>query len=169
MVIKLTYQTNISFWISWLTWHHDFWILALLTFWASKNYAVCSVHCKVVSSIPGLHLLTTCQGNPHPQAWHQKRIPLNERQMVTTYCGEYCVMYRIVKSLCCTPETNITLYFNYTSIKKMFREEREMPTNGDNRTKSKLIDALQFCSTSVLKQTYLMLYALNTFKYWLKC
>ena len=27
------------------------------------------------------------------------------------------VMYRIVESLYCTPETNITLYVNYTEIK----------------------------------------------------
>ena len=27
-------------------------------------------------------------------------------------------MYRIVESLYCTPETNITLYVNYTGIKK---------------------------------------------------
>ena len=26
-------------------------------------------------------------------------------------------MYTKVKTLCCTPETNITLYVNYTSIK----------------------------------------------------
>ena len=27
-------------------------------------------------------------------------------------------MYTNIKSLCCTPETNIMLYVNYTSIKK---------------------------------------------------
>ena len=31
---------------------------------------------------------------------------------------EHGVMYRIVKLLFCTPETNITLYVNYISIKK---------------------------------------------------
>ena len=31
-----------------------------------------------------------------------------------TYCDEDWVMYRTVESLCCTPETNITLYVNYT-------------------------------------------------------
>ena len=35
-----------------------------------------------------------------------------------TYYGEHRVMQRIVKSVCCTPETNIILYVNYTSIKK---------------------------------------------------
>lgn len=32
--------------------------------------------------------------------------------------GEYCVMYRIARSLYCTPETNIILYANDTSIKQ---------------------------------------------------
>ena len=29
---------------------------------------------------------------------------------------ELCIMYRIVESLCCTSETNITLYVKHTSI-----------------------------------------------------
>lgn len=37
-----------------------------------------------------------------------------------TDCGEHFVMYIVVKSLCCGPETNIILYINYTSIKKIF-------------------------------------------------
>ena len=32
-------------------------------------------------------------------------------------CGEQGIMYRLVKSLCWTPETNVTLCINYTSIK----------------------------------------------------
>ena len=32
--------------------------------------------------------------------------------------GEHFVMYINVKSLCCTPETNIIFCFNYISIKK---------------------------------------------------
>lgn len=35
-----------------------------------------------------------------------------------TCCDEHRVVYRIVKSLYCTPETRITLYVNYTSRKK---------------------------------------------------
>ena len=35
------------------------------------------------------------------------------------FCGEHWVMYRIAGSLCCTPETNITLCVN-TSIKNIF-------------------------------------------------
>ena len=35
-----------------------------------------------------------------------------------TYCGDHFAMYTIIKSLCCTPETNITLYANYTLIFK---------------------------------------------------
>ena len=31
-------------------------------------------------------------------------------------CSEHSIMYRGVKSLCCTPETNITLCVNYTVI-----------------------------------------------------
>ena len=33
-----------------------------------------------------------------------------------TYLGEHWAKHRIVESLCCTPETNITLYGNSTSI-----------------------------------------------------
>ena len=35
-----------------------------------------------------------------------------------TYCGDHFAIYRNIESLCCTPETNIILYINYTSIKK---------------------------------------------------
>lgn len=35
--------------------------------------------------------------------------------MVTTH-GEQSIMYRLIESLCCTPETNKTLCVNYTSI-----------------------------------------------------
>ena len=34
-----------------------------------------------------------------------------------TYRDEKWVTYRIVELLCCTLETNITLYANYTGIK----------------------------------------------------
>ena len=33
-----------------------------------------------------------------------------------TYPGEQWVMYRIVESICCAPETNIILYVDYTSL-----------------------------------------------------
>ena len=36
-----------------------------------------------------------------------------------TYHGEHGVMSRIVEPLCCTQVTNITLYVNCTSIKKI--------------------------------------------------
>lgn len=37
--------------------------------------------------------------------------------MVTRlYMGDHFIMYLNIKSLCCIPETNITLYINYTSI-----------------------------------------------------
>ena len=32
-------------------------------------------------------------------------------------CDKHPVMYGRVESLCCTPETNITLYVNYTGVK----------------------------------------------------
>ena len=34
------------------------------------------------------------------------------------YLGERWVLHRIVEWICCTPETSITLYVNYTSVKK---------------------------------------------------
>lgn len=37
--------------------------------------------------------------------------------MVATHCGKNSVMYRIVKSTCCTPKTNIKLYANCISVK----------------------------------------------------
>ena len=33
-------------------------------------------------------------------------------------CSEHGIRYRLGKSLCCTPKTNVTLCVNYTSIKK---------------------------------------------------
>ena len=35
-----------------------------------------------------------------------------------TYCGDHFVIYTSVEPLCCTPETNITLYVNFISIKR---------------------------------------------------
>ena len=35
-----------------------------------------------------------------------------------TYCGEHCIMQRIVESLCGKPEINLTFYVNYISTKK---------------------------------------------------
>lgn len=35
-----------------------------------------------------------------------------------THHGEHCMMYRIAKSLCCTPDTNMTLYINSISVGK---------------------------------------------------
>lgn len=35
-----------------------------------------------------------------------------------TYCGGHFTVYTNVKSLCCLPETKITLYVNYPSKKK---------------------------------------------------
>ena len=35
-----------------------------------------------------------------------------------TYCGDHFTIHTKIQSLCCTPETNIMFYVNYTSIKK---------------------------------------------------
>ena len=39
-----------------------------------------------------------------------------------TYCGDHFNIYTNIESLCCTPETNVMLYVNFTSIKKYNRE-----------------------------------------------
>jgi len=46
-------------------------------------------------------------------------------------CGEHSLMHRVVKSLCCTLETNVTLCVNYISILK---KEEEI-----NRTKWRVL------------------------------
>lgn len=32
-------------------------------------------------------------------------------------CGKHNLTYRVVEVLCCTPEANVTMYFNYAQIK----------------------------------------------------
>lgn len=72
---------------------------------------------------------------------------------------EYCVMYRIVKLLCCTPEIYIMLYVNYISIIKIKMKCRlSSLTSGlldqnlyFNKTLKPFVGALKFekhCSTS---------------------
>ena len=39
---------------------------------------------------------------------------------VSYFCVELGTTYRVVESLCCTPETSVTLYVIYTSIKQKF-------------------------------------------------
>ena len=34
-------------------------------------------------------------------------------------CDEHGIMHRVVKPLCCTSETNVTLCVNYTQIKNI--------------------------------------------------
>lgn len=43
---------------------------------------------------------------------------MDEGDEEPTYRDEHWEMYRIVESLCCTPETNIKLYVNYPGIWK---------------------------------------------------
>ena len=40
------------------------------------------------------------------------------RQTFNRHCGDHFIIYIIIKSLCCTPETDTVLYVNYSSIKK---------------------------------------------------
>ena len=49
-----------------------------------------------------------------------------------TYRDQF-IMYINAKSLCCTPEINIILYVNYTSIKKKKERKASMlcPTTGE--------------------------------------
>ena len=49
--------------------------------------------------------------------------------------GEYGIIYRIVKSLYCTPETNRTLYVNYTSIINILKKRSK--GRHDNNVASK--------------------------------
>ena len=39
------------------------------------------------------------------------------------YHDDHWVMYRTAESLCCAPETNITLYVSYSGIKKIIIHE----------------------------------------------
>ena len=38
-----------------------------------------------------------------------------------TYCGDHFIMYKNIKSLYCTPETNIILYVKYNLIKNKLK------------------------------------------------
>lgn len=46
--------------------------------------------------------------------------------MVTQFCGEECMMYRIIKSICCISETTGTPYVNYTSKNSTDKKEINM-------------------------------------------
>ena len=55
--------------------------------------------------------------------------------MVTdgSYTCEQSITYRLAESLCCKPETNLTVCVNYASIKKR-EKERERPFAFDPNT-----------------------------------
>lgn len=36
-----------------------------------------------------------------------------------TYDGDYSAIYTNIESLCCTPETNVTLHVSFTSVKNI--------------------------------------------------
>ena len=44
-----------------------------------------------------------------------------------TYCGDHFNIYTNIESLCCTAETNLMLYVNFTSIKKKHTHNRKKP------------------------------------------
>jgi len=44
-------------------------------------------------------------------------------------CGEHNITYRLIESLCCIPETNVTLCVDYTSIKMVITNENKMKGN----------------------------------------
>ena len=44
-------------------------------------------------------------------------ITLNDDNGNQTWSNDHLIMYTNIELLCCTPETNITLYVNYSSIK----------------------------------------------------
>ena len=43
--------------------------------------------------------------------------------------GEQIVTYQLIKSLCCTPEANITLYVNCASVIKNLKNKRSNLSN----------------------------------------
>ena len=53
-----------------------------------------------------------------------------------TYHSEHCIIYIIVESLCCTAETNVTLYVNYTSLKKRENLSKEIEDTKKTEKKS---------------------------------
>lgn len=36
-----------------------------------------------------------------------------------TYCGDHFIISTYIKALCCIPETNILLYVNFMSVRKI--------------------------------------------------
>lgn len=44
-------------------------------------------------------------------------------------CGECSIMYRVVESLCCTLETNITLCFKYIQIIIKKKQNKTWPAS----------------------------------------
>ena len=60
-----------------------------------------------------------------------------------TYCGDHFTIYTNIKSLYYTPETNIILYANYTSIKNK-TEYRPMEQNREPRNKPLYVQSIDF-------------------------
>lgn len=55
----------------------------------------------------------------------QLRYTLFGDRLYSYTCGEHGMRHGHVESLCCPPETDVTLCINYTSMRKKAREKKE--------------------------------------------
>ena len=63
------------------------------------------------------------------------------------YCDEHWIVYRTVETLHCTPETNITLYVNYTGIKIIKKKQpktKKVTTYVGNMTQRQEAESINF-------------------------
>ena len=96
-------------------------------------------------------------------------------QMLTTYCGDHFTVYTNIEPLCCTPETNVILCINYTSIKKILNVTSNLRENDDiNKNNSR---DLEYSSLKKNKvggltlpdfKTYYKSYGNQITRYWYK-
>ena len=63
--------------------------------------------------------------------------------------GEQSIMYKLVKSLLCTPETNVILCVNYLQIKKLAK--RKKSTVGKEVTSLSKVLKTNYCSSRIEK------------------
>ena len=76
-----------------------------------------------------------------------------------TSCGDHFVRYIKVRSLCCTPETNIILYVSCTFIEKNFtlqneKEKKKIGKFGNQKfqhfgCKENEINMVRFCKVKI--------------------
>ena len=65
---------------------------------------------------------------------------------------EHWVMYGSVESLYCTPETNITLYVNYTGIKTISHTDELKNTVKELSFLKKVASIVSFCLAFIIKR-----------------